>query len=99
MMSCFKNVHMGLHSTAMNICTAYFGKNVPKVYIERNILDIATASAVIAYNDGAQGLHVMRSLEIEPGHYGHLISEKRDHTRIIEVSLSPQLCQKREERN
>ena len=53
------------------------------VYVDKHVLDIATASAVIAYNDGSQGLHqVMRSLGIEPGYYAYLISEKRDHTRI-----------------
>ena len=71
-----QNSNESLHSVIWQKCPEI-------VYFERNVLEIATASAVIAYNDGAQGLHhVMRSLGLEPGHYGHHISEKRDYSRI-----------------
>ena len=64
------------------VVMSFHGLQEP-LYVDKHVLDVATASAIIAYNDGLQGLYpVIRSLVIKPGYYGYLISEKQDHTRI-----------------
>ncbi len=56
------------------------------VYVSRDVLELATASAVINYNEGARGLlSVMEELGIEPGRKMREASIKADTVSIKKI--------------
>ena len=76
-----------LHGLTQNPNEAFnqiIWKRAPKdVFINRRTLEIATASAVLNYNDGAQGLlRVFDKLLISPGHYTLLGAARSNKKRI-----------------
>ena len=81
-----------LHGQTQNVneaFNAFVWKRAPKdIYIGRNILEMAVASAVLAFNDGASGLlKVMEAAGLHLGHYNLLSSQIYDNKRIQNANL------------
>lgn len=69
------------------------------VYVSRNILELATASAVISFNDGACGLlPVLTELGIEPGSKMSQASRNADAARIKNIQHKSSEKQKKRRR-
>ena len=76
-----------LHGQTQNVNEALYRviwQKCPKaVYISRNVVEIATASAVINFNDGAHGIEeVMKRLGIIPGKFMVRHGRKKNLHRI-----------------
>ena len=72
-----------MHGRTQNVneaFNAFVWKRAPKdIYVGRNVLEIAVASAVVAYNDGASGiLNVMKNAGLHIGHYNLKSSKDAD---------------------
>ena len=63
-------------------------KRCPKdVFVGRNTLEIAVASAVISFNDGVFGiLRVLDLLDISPGKYSLKFCNAKDTKRVVEMN-------------
>ena len=76
-----------IHGRTQNVneaFNAYVWKRCPKdIFVSKTILDIATASAVVAYNDGALGIvNIMKNLNLHIGFYNFTLSKHTDLKKI-----------------
>ena len=87
-----QNVNEALHQLIWQKC--------PKaVYVERLTIEIATASAVLQFNDGATGVNqVVKRLGILPGKYAEIAAKKRNRKRLNDSLRSASLEGKQKRR-
>ena len=77
-----------LHGRTQNVneaFNAFVWKCAPKdVFVGKNVLDIAVASAVVAFNDGAGGIiNIMDKIDLHTGHFSIAASRSADLIRIV----------------
>ena len=80
-----------LHGLTQNVNEAFnqlIWRRAPKdTFVARRTLEVATASAVLHFNDGKSGiLKVLKELGITPGHYTVLSSSESNKSRIRQMN-------------
>ena len=67
----------------MNPSIILYGQNVPKISVERNVLEMGVASTVINFNDGnCDILNVFTNGGMQTGYFTKMFCLKKDESRI-----------------
>ena len=88
-----------LHGRTQNVnesFNSFVWKRTPKdVFIGKLVFDMAVASAVLAFNDGATGiLCIMKKIGLHVGHFNLSLSHKADLVRITGMEYKDSAGQK-----